>query len=254
MDKLIELVRETKAIALDSGSAHDITIKGKADFVTKVDIGVQEFLMPRLREMYPDVQFMSEEKDNSGIDMSGRVWVLDPIDGTTNLIHDYRMSAVSLGMLENGVPVCGVVYNPFTNELYSARSGEGAFLNGSSIRVSGAARLSESLISVGTSPYYKELADENFDIIKRLFIASEDVRRCGSAAMDLCYIACGRVDGYFEKRLKPWDYAAGIAILREAGGAVTALDGGEPSYSSPSDIAASNGSIHSELLSLIMAQ
>lgn len=251
MDKLIELVKETRAIALDSVSAHDITVKGKADFVTKVDIGVQEFLMPRLREMYPDVQFMSEEKDNSDIDLSGRVWVLDPIDGTTNLIHDYKMSAVSLGMLENGVPVCGVVYNPFSNELYSARKGEGAYLNGKRINVSGAKKMSDSLISVGTSPYYKELADENFDIIKRLFIASEDIRRCGSAAMDLCYIACGRVDGYFEKRLKPWDYTAGIAILREAGGMVTTLRGGEPSYSAPSDIAASNGSIHSALLSLI---
>lgn len=253
MDKLIELVRETKAIALDSGSAHDITVKGKADFVTKVDIGIQEFLRPRLKAMYPDVQFMSEEKDNSEIDFGGRVWVLDPIDGTTNLIHDYKMSAVSLGMLENGVPVCGVVYNPFMDEMYFARKGEGAYLNGERIKVSGAEKLSESLISVGTSPYYKELADENFDIIKRLFIASEDVRRCGSAAMDLCYTASGRIDGYFERRLKPWDYTAGIAILREAGGAVTTLDGGEPCYNAPSDIAASNGSIQSELLRVIRA-
>lgn len=253
MDRLRKLVMETKSIALDSGSAHDITVKGKADFVTKVDIGVQEFLRPRLKEMYPDVQLMSEEKDNSGIDMSGRVWVLDPIDGTTNLIHDYRMSAVSLGMIENGVPVCGVVFNPFTDELYSAKAGCGAYLNGKRISVSGAESIGESLISVGTSPYYKELADENFEIIKRLFVASEDIRRCGSAAMDLCYTACGRIDGYFERRLKPWDYTAGIAILREAGGMVTALDGGEPSYSVPSDIAASNSIIHSELLSIIKA-
>ena len=89
MEKLIELIRETKKIALDSGSAYDITVKGTADFVTRVDMGVQEFLRPRLRELYPDVQFMSEEKDNSGIDPRGRVWILDPIDGTTNLIHDY---------------------------------------------------------------------------------------------------------------------------------------------------------------------
>lgn len=251
MEKLIELVRETRSIALDSCSAHDITVKGAADFVTKVDYGVQEFLRHRLREMYPDIQFMSEEKDNSGIDMSGRVWILDPIDGTTNLIHDYRMSAVSLGLLENGVPVAGVVYNPFSDELFSAENGGGAFLNGSPICVSRAGTLSQSLISVGTSPYYKELADENFEVIKRLFVSSEDIRRCGSAAMDLCYTACGRIDGYFERRLKPWDHAAGTAILREAGGCVTDINGGEPSYTAPSDIAASNGRIHRELISCI---
>lgn len=251
MEKLIELIRETKKIALDSGSAHDITIKGTADFVTKVDMGVQEFLRPRLRELYPDVQFMSEEKDNSGIDPRGKVWILDPIDGTTNLIHDYKMSAVSLGLAEGGIPVMGVVYNPFTDELFCAKKGSGAFLNGERIRVSAAESMESALISVGTSPYYKELADENFEIIKRIFIKAEDIRRCGSAAMDLCYIACGRIDGYFERRLKPWDYAAGTIILREAGGRVTTTAGGEPSCSFPSDIIASNGKIHDEFAELI---
>ena len=251
MEKLIELIRETKKIALDSGSAHDITVKGTADFVTRVDMGVQEFLRPRLRELYPDVQFMSEEKDNSGIDPRGRVWILDPIDGTTNLIHDYKMSAVSLGLAENGIPVMGVVYNPFTDELFCAKQGGGAFLNGERIRVSESESMESSLISVGTSPYYKELADENFEAIKRIFIKAEDVRRCGSAAMDLCYTACGRIDGYFERRLKPWDYAAGTVILREAGGCVTTTAGGEPSSSFPSDIIASNGKIHDELYSVI---
>lgn len=251
MEKLIELIRETKKIAYDLSSAHDITVKGTADFVTKVDMGIQEFLRPRLKEMCPDIQFMSEEKDNSSIDPRGKVWVLDPIDGTTNLIHDYKMSAVSLGLTDNGVPILGIVYNPFTHELFSAKKGEGAFLNEMPIHVSKAETLERSLISVGTSPYYKELTDDNFEIIKRLFKASEDIRRCGSAAMDLCYTACGRIDGYFERRLKPWDYTAGIVILREAGGEVTSLAGGEPSYSFPTDIAASNGYIHEEMMSVI---
>lgn len=251
MEKLIELIKETRKIALDRDSACDISVKGAADFVTKVDMGVQEFLRPRLAELYPDVQFMSEEKDNSEIDMDGKVWILDPIDGTTNLIHDYKMSAVSLGMTDKGVPVLGIVYNPFSDEMFYAEKGKGAYLNGKRISVANADTLEKSLISVGTSPYYKELADVNFELIKRFFIASEDIRRCGSAALDLCYLACGRIDGYFEQNLKPWDYAAGIAILREAGGTVTDMEGGEPSYMVPSHIIASNGKIHGEMQNLI---
>lgn len=252
MDRLLNLIRETKEIALDTDSAKDITTKGQADFVTKVDFAVQDFLKPRLKELYPEVQFMSEEKDNSDINMSGRVWVLDPIDGTTNLIHDYRMSAVSLGMLENGIPVLGIVYNPFTEEMFYAEHGKGAYLNGKRIVVSSADRVESSLISVGTSPYYKQkLADKIFDIIKRLYMQSQDIRRCGSAALDLCYVAAGRIDGYFEYNLKPWDYTAGIVILREAGGFVTNTAGEEPDYDKPSDIVASNGRIHEQLCGII---
>lgn len=251
MEKLIELIKETKRIALDRSSASAVTEKGLADFVTKVDMGVQEFLRPRLNALYPDVQFMSEEQDNSQIDFSGKVWILDPIDGTTNLIHDYKMSAVSLAMVDNGVPVMGIVYNPFTEELFSAVKGEGAYLNGEKISVTNAPKLIDSLISVGTSPYRKDLADENFELIKRFFVASEDIRRGGSAALDLCYIACGRIDGFFERNLKPWDYSAGIVIVREAGGIVTDMKNGEPSYRVPSDIAASNGKIHAEMMGLL---
>lgn len=251
MHNLINLIKETKAIAADRGSAQDIKVKGLADFVTKVDLGVQEFLKPRLRELYPDVQFMSEEKDNSDVDFTGKVWVLDPIDGTTNLIHDYKMSAVSLALVDNGVPVLGIVYNPFSEEVFYAKKGMGAFLNGDKINVSGADTLLKSLISVGTSPYRKDLADENFNLIKRFFVAAEDIRRCGSAAMDLCYLACGRTDGFFEKNLKPWDYAAGIVILREAGGSCTDMNGNEPSYRIPSDICASNGKIQREMLDIL---
>ena len=251
MDELIKLVRETKAIALDRRSAHDVSVKGLADFVTGVDTAIQEFMRVRLKEMYPDIQFMSEEKDNEDIDLTGKVWVLDPIDGTTNLIHDFKMSAVSLGLVDNGIPVMGIVYNPFTDELFSACRGEGAYLNGKHIKVTSAASLSDSLVLVGTSPYRKDLADVNFDIIKRLYIASEDIRRGGSAALDLCYIACGRAEGFFERNLKPWDYAAGVAILREAGGCVTDFDGDVPSYRVPSDILASNGLIHDEMKKMI---
>lgn len=251
IDTLIGLIKQTKEIATDRSSAHDVEVKGLADFVTKVDMSIQEFMRERLGELYPDIQFMSEEKDNADIDFGGRVWVLDPIDGTTNLIHDYKMSAVSLGLLDNGRPVLGIVYNPFTDEMFYASQGKGAFLNGAPIRVTDADQLSASLISVGTSPYRKDLADVNFDLIKRFYLASEDIRRGGSAALDLCYIAAGRTDGFFERNLKPWDYTAGIAIVREAGGVVTDMEGNEPIYDRPSDIVASNGRIHNAMMGII---
>lgn len=251
MEKLIELIKQTKNIAVNRSAASDVHVKGLADFVTEVDMGVQSFLKTRLENMYPDVQFMSEEKDNKDIDFKGKVWILDPIDGTTNLIHDYHMSAVSLGLAENGEPTLGIVYNPFTDEMFYAKKGFGAYLNGNLIHVSTAEKLSQSLISVGTSPYRKELADSNFDLIKKFFLKSEDIRRSGSAALDLCYTACGRIDGYFEQNLKPWDYCAGIAILREAGGRVTDMADGEPIYNAPCDIVASNLLIHDEIMQLL---
>ncbi len=253
MDKLIELIKETKTIISDRISAREVTVKGRADFVTSVDIGVQEFLRPRLKEMYPDVQFMSEEKENSDIDMSGKVWILDPIDGTTNLIRDYKMSAVSLALVDNGEPVMGIVYNPFTDELFSAKKSEGAYMNGERIRVTDIDRIENSLISTGTSPYYKHMADGIFDIMKRFYVAAMDIRRSGTAALDLCYIACGRTDGYFERSLKPWDYAAGVVILRESGGMVTDINGNEPDYAAPTDIVASNGKLHMAIADIINA-
>ena len=222
MDELIKLVKETKTIALDRDSVNNVSVKGLADFVTKVDTAVQEFMRAHLKAMYPDIQFMSEEKDNKEIDHTGKVWVLDPIDGTTNLIHDFKMSAVSLGLVDNGVPVMGIVYNPFTDELFSARRGEGAYLNGAPICVTSASKLMDSLVLVGTSPYRKDLADVNFDIIKRLYIASEDIRRCGAASLDLCYLACGRAEGFFERNLKMYRkketryLVAGAVILQNS--------------------------------------
>lgn len=253
MDKLIELIKELKDIVLDRASAREVTVKGVADFVTSVDMSVQEFLYPRLKALYPDVQFMSEEKENLDIDMSGKVWILDPVDGTTNLIHDYKMSAVSLALADNGVPVLGIIYNPFTDEIFTAKKGEGAYLNGEKISVTSTAKIENSLISIGTSPYYKYLADEIFNTVKKFYLAAEDIRRSGSAALDLCYIACGRTDGYFERNLKPWDYAAGVVVLREAGGIITDFDKNEPSYSMPSNIVSSNGNIHMEMMKIINA-
>ena len=250
MEKLIELIKELKPLLTNRELSGMVTEKGRADFVTAVDSTVQEKLKAELLKMYPDVQFMGEEGEKESVDFSGRVWILDPVDGTTNLIHNYCMSAVSLGLLDNGEPVMGIIYNPFTEELFCARKGGGAYLNGERIGVSAEPALKNALIAFGTSPYDKQLADVNFDMIKQAYMQSGDIRRSGSAALDLAYAACGRIDGFFERNLKPWDYCAGICIVNEAGGMVTNMHGNAVTFDKNSDILASNGIIHEELLKI----
>ena len=193
--------------------ANQVREKGACDYVTAVDEAVQKFIQQKLGELYPHIQFMGEGQDNSAIDMEGLVWVLDPVDGTTNLAHDYRNSAISLALLNNGEVVLGIIYNPFSNEMYYAQKGEGSFLNGKAIHVSPAKTMGESLISIGTSPYFKEEAEENFKLFTDIFKDCQDIRRCGAASLDLAYVACGRIDGYVENRLKIWDYAAGTPSI-----------------------------------------
>ena len=243
LKKVEEIVRGITPIFLDHHRAEQVTVKGVADFVTAADFAVQRHIQESLGNLYPDVQFMGEEKDNSEIDFSGDVWILDPVDGTTNLIHDYRQSALSLGYLEGGVLSAGVMFQPQSGEMYTAALGQGAFLNGRPIHVSTAGKMSESLISIGTSPYRKDLAGENFALFQRIFEDAEDVRRSGSAALDMAYVAAGRTEGYLERFLKPWDIAAGTILVREAGGCVVTFDGKEPDFSKPQDIVCGNGKI-----------
>ncbi|MBT1166653.1 inositol monophosphatase family protein [Bifidobacterium simiarum] len=202
-----------------------ITVKGVADFVTEVDTNVQSFVKSRLADRYPDIQFLGEENGEQDVDFDGLYWVLDPIDGTTNLIHDYHHSAISLGLLRGGETLKAVLYQPWSEEMFTAEAGRGAFLNGKPIHVTDEADMSRALINVGTSPYHHELAERNFDIMRRVFVDSADIRRTGSAALDLAYVACGRADGYFEGSIKLWDYAAGRLLVTEAGGTVSNWQG-----------------------------
>lgn len=247
LQEIIAVVQQTRPLLFDVRAAGTVTEKGRADFVTEVDLRVQAFLKRELCKRYPAVQFMGEEQENSGLDPAGAVWILDPVDGTTNLIHHYNQSAVSLGLYENGEGLAGVIYQPFTDELFWAVKGEGAFLNGKPIRVSETPTLAESLVAVGTNPYCKETAAVNFAVFRRVFEACQDIRRSGSAALDLAYVACGRLDAYFEQNLKPWDYAAGMVLLKEAGGQVTDYEGKAPSLLKNTDLVAGNGKIEPEL-------
>ena len=248
MDFVKSLVYRTRDIINDKSLIRSVSQKGFADFVTSVDTGVQDMLERELSAVYPDIQLLGEEGERHRIDPSGDIWILDPIDGTTNLIYDYRMSAVSLALYSGGAIEAGIVYNPFTEEMFTAQKGCGAYLNGVRIHASSAGSVSEGLISIGTSPYEKERADRNFEVFKNIFKTSLDIRRSGSAALDLCYTAAARTDGYMEQNLKPWDFAVGMLILTEAGGTVTDYDGGEINPLKNSGVLASNGHIHRELL------
>lgn len=225
VEETVQAVQEAGACLSDPTAVRCVRAKSKTDYVTNVDLAVQELLRERLAALAPDVQFMGEEQDNTGLDWSRPCWVLDPVDGTTNLIHNFRHSAVSLALSEAGQIIFGVVYNPYSGECFTARRGQGAFCNGSPIRVSSADRLEDSLLSVGTVPGRRKLADTAFRQMRTLYDTCQDVRRTGCASLDLCWVACGRLDGYVELSLQPWDYAAGRLLVEEAGGRVTAPDG-----------------------------
>lgn len=250
LESMIALVRETKAFVGNRERAGHIKTKGRADYVTQVDTDIQNFLARELRSRFPDIQFLGEEEGLH--EMSGDIyWILDPIDGTTNLIHDYQHSVVSLALYVKGEVTFGIVYDPFREDVYYAQKGQGSFLNGNPIHVSDAEALSETIISVGTSPYDRELAEENFRRIQRVFDKAQDIRRTGTAALDLAYVACGRTGGFFEPRLSPWDFAAGMLLVTEAGGRVTDFAGASLDFSRRGSVAASNGKIHEELRGML---
>ena len=193
--------------------------EGHANFVTNIDRRVQAYLEKALTKLLPGSLFIGEEKDNSDL-TDAPTWIVDPLDGTTNMIHDYRLSAVSIALCEKKEPVAGVIWQPYTRELFYAEKGGGAYLNGRPIHVSDTP-YSRALVAVGTAPYYEELQKPGMAMALNFLHDCADLRRSGSAAMDLAYLACGRLDIFFELRLKPWDYAAGSLILQEAGGMIT---------------------------------
>ncbi len=249
--KIIELVKSSGRIILGDGSPLEVTEKGKSDFVTQIDINVQSYIISELKKLYPEVQLMAEEKENMEIDINKPFWILDPVDGTTNLVHKFHHSAVSLALHDGRDIVFGIVYNPFSDEAYHAVKGKGSFLNNERIQVSSAQNLSDSLIMTGTSSYYKDMAESVFGDMLKVFKRCQDIRRTGSAALDLSYTACGRVDGFFERALRPWDIAAGMLLVEEAGGITSNYSGGKITLDGKSNIIAGGLDIHRELIRLI---
>lgn len=225
--------------------------KGFANYVTEIDYKVQELLTAKLMEIIPGSNIIGEESKHNIYDIEKPTWIVDPVDGTTNLMHGYRHSAISVGLYKENAPYMGFIYNPYLKEMFFAEAGKGAYLNDIPIKVTKNESLEECLAGFGTTPYDRSNADKTFEIVTTFFKKCRDVRRSGSAALDMAYVACGRMDLFFEMTLQPWDYAAGLIILSEAGGKTTDWEGKAPQIIYPSSIACSNGAMHSQMLEII---
>lgn len=220
--------------------------KSFANLVTNVDHEVEELILRKITSRYPEHSIIAEESGKK-IKNPKYKWFIDPIDGTTNFAHGYPFFCISVGFAINDILQFGLVKNPITNEFYSARKGKGAKLNGKPISVSKVKKIKESLLVTGFSHDGVSSKQENFKNFQTLTTKSHGVRRDGAAALDLCYVACGRVDAFWEKELNPWDVASGVLILKEALGKITGLKGNKYSIYDK-NILASNGFIHNELL------
>ena len=238
MEKIIEIVRAASALMTRSGfEIHD---KGsRENLVTSSDLAVQDFLTEHLSALLPGSGFLCEEEDLTDVAGHEYVWIIDPIDGTTNYARGNENCCISVALIRRGEPYKGVVYCPWRGECYWAEKGKGAFLNGKPIHVS-PRPFEDGILFTAMSTYHKEWAKSCSEIIYDIFMASNDLRRSGSAAVELCMMAAGFGELYFEMRLMPWDYAAGILILSEAGGCACSFDGKLPSLNVPSLLLAAN--------------
>lgn len=225
-----------------------ITSKGQSDFVTEVDRGAEAEIVRTIRRYYPDHAVLGEEGGASGD--HDTVWIIDPLDGTTNFLHGIPHYAVSIGVVHRGKPEHGVIYAPATNDLFVATAGRGAQLNNRRLRVSRAATLDESLIGTGAPFRDEDRIATYLPQLGRVLEQTAGIRRAGSAALDLAYVACGRLDGFWELGLKPWDIAAGILMVREAGGVVSEIYGREDVLDT-GHVLAGNPRIHDALQGLL---
>lgn len=229
MTKLIEIAKDCKELFLEgyNGRKH-VNYKGTVDLVTEYDVAIEKRLTELLQKEFPDFTVVGEESTKV-MSYPDKAIYIDPIDGTTNFVHGLPFCAISIGVWEEGKPVAGVVYNPVLDECFSAQRGKGAYLNGEKIHVSNQSDFQQSLIATGF-PYTKVEKGEDYERVLRtlatLLPITRDIRRGGSASIDLCYVACGKFEAYYECNLKPWDVAAGILIVEEAGGKITDEKGG----------------------------
>ena len=211
---------------------HQITMKGAIDPVTESDLQAQEMIIALIRQIFPDHGFLAEETTGEGVaqapsPVAGYRWIIDPLDGTVNFAHGYPAFCVSIAFEAAGRLEYGVIYDPLRDELFEARRGQGSSLNGQPIKVSTIDRLERALVATGFPYDIRERLPETLARLGRMVGVVQGVRRAGSAALDMCYVACGRFDGFWESKLKPWDLAAGVLMAREAGAVASDLDGGE---------------------------
>jgi myo-inositol-1(or 4)-monophosphatase len=227
------------------GQRLDVRYKGEVDLVTEADEKAEQKIMEVLREAFPDYGMLTEESGESEGEGGSR-WIVDPLDGTTNYAHGVPIFATSIALEREGEVVLGVVHDPMSEETYAAERGGGATLNGQTIQVSDADELIRALLATGF-PYDRDEVSAALDLFGRFAVLTQSIRRLGSAALDLCYVAAGRFDGYYERGINAWDIAAGVLILEEAGGKATNYSGRELGLAGR-EVVASNGLLHSELV------
>jgi len=231
------------------GQKRKVTYKGAINLVTEMDLVSEKVIVSTLRRYYPNHSILAEEKE-ARQEISPFRWIIDPLDGTTNYAHSFPIFCVSIALEKGKEVILGVVYDPMRDELFLAEKGKGAHLNGKKIHVSSTPKLSQTLLATGFPYDLRESLVNNFDHFQNFALRVHAVRRCGSAALDLCYVAAGRFDGFWEMKLGPWDLAAGSLMVREAGGKVTNFSG-ENLGLDGQHVLASNGKIHREMIDLL---
>jgi myo-inositol-1(or 4)-monophosphatase len=250
IDTLKQIALEAGKIVKEGYSSHKkVSHKGVVDLVTEFDVKTETFIINQLKKTFPDYILVGEESHQGSYHYDKAVYI-DPIDGTTNFVHGIPLLAISLGVWEQGKPTLAVVYNPILEELFWAIQGEGAFCNGQRLEVSTQSKLQNALIATGF-PYDKVNAGIEYhwviNCMTNLLPHIQDIRRLGAASIDLCYLAQGKVEAFYEIDLKPWDVAAGILIVQEAGGKISNVHN-KPFDFDDKSIVASNGKVHQQLL------
>jgi myo-inositol-1(or 4)-monophosphatase len=254
MNKFIKVGTEAalsagRLIMERSRTNFSVSRKGLTNLVTEVDLAAEELIVSQILKSFPSHQILAEEK-HSQEKRGSHIWIIDPLDGTTNFAHGFPMFAVSIGLEIDGELEWGIVYNPNLEEVFIARRGGGAFCNGVPIQVSRIDTLQDGLVTTGFPYDIRTSPDNNLAYFSAFVLRAQAVRRAGSAAIDFCYVASGRFDGFWELKLHPWDCAAGYLMVREAGGIVTNF-AGEPGSIYERESLATNGLIHEEMLTLI---
>jgi myo-inositol-1(or 4)-monophosphatase len=230
----------------------EITYKGAIDLVTSVDRESERRIVEVLTGKFPEHSILAEEETNLVGAKGDYRWIIDPLDGTTNFAHGYPQCCVSIALESAGEIILGLVYDPLRRECFRTVKGQGSTLNGNPIRISEVKELDKALLATGFPYDRRQRADFYLDFFKEFMARSQGIRRAGSAALDLCYVACGRIDGFWEFKLRAWDVAAGALIVEEAGGKVSDLSG-QPFSIGGSETLASNGYIHEEMISVAVA-
>ena len=245
-------LKASRSLIRDFGEVENLQVstKGPGDFVTSADKRTEKILIEELKKAHPEYGIITEESGMINKSNTDNRWVIDPIDGTMNFLNGIPHFAISIGYEEKGEITCGVIFNPITNEMFVAEKGNGAYLNNSRIRVSNKKKIKDALLVTGGPKGASKIKDKIFSEYINISNNVSNVRKFGSAALDMAYVACGRFDGYWQRELNYWDIAAGIIILKEAGGFINFFDE-DNKNSLKKNVIASNSNIHNELLDLI---